>query len=134
MSTEFVKQAISSNKLVIFSKTFCPYCVKAKQLFANLKVNAFVIELDNRGDCGECQDALKSITGVRSVPQIFVNQKFIGGCDGMSYSLSLSSYHLYLTFYSLLCIYLSIYLSIDTHKLHKDGKLVPLLKDAGLLD
>lgn len=32
------------------------------------------------------QDALSKITGVRTVPQVFVGGEFIGGCDGVYWS------------------------------------------------
>jgi glutaredoxin 3 len=49
---EFVKQKIadSANGVVVFSKTYCPYCKKAKELFKELKANADVIELDTLDD------------------------------------------------------------------------------------
>lgn len=44
-----VKQAVSSNKVVIYSKTYCPYCTRAKSLLQKLNVPAMVVELDNMG-------------------------------------------------------------------------------------
>lgn len=40
-----------------------------------------VYELDARGDGDDIQDALRDITGGRSVPRVFVGGKFIGGGD-----------------------------------------------------
>jgi glutaredoxin 3 len=37
------------------------------------------IELEDRPDCNEIQDALGDMTGARSVPRVFVDGKFIGG-------------------------------------------------------
>jgi len=34
------------------------------------------------GDGAELQDALKEWTGQRTVPNVFINGKHIGGCDG----------------------------------------------------
>jgi hypothetical protein len=33
-SMEFVKSSVSSNKVVMFSKSYCPYCTKAKKALA----------------------------------------------------------------------------------------------------
>ena len=33
-------------------------------------------------DGDEVQDALMQVTGSRTVPQVFVGSKYIGGCDG----------------------------------------------------
>lgn len=32
-TAEFVKKTIASNKVVIFSKTYCPYCTMAKEVY-----------------------------------------------------------------------------------------------------
>ncbi|VDO77100.1 unnamed protein product [Onchocerca flexuosa] len=40
-----------------------------------------IIEVNERDDCDEIQDALLQITGARSVPRVFVGGKCIGGCD-----------------------------------------------------
>eukprot|EP00955_Chlamydomonas_euryale_P059055 357274-Chlamydomonas_euryale.AAC.22 len=31
MAAEFVQEAITQNKVVVFSKSYCPYCTKAKR-------------------------------------------------------------------------------------------------------
>ncbi|KAK4415336.1 Glutaredoxin-C4 [Sesamum alatum] len=77
----FVKKTISSNSIVIFSKSYCPYCRRAKAVFQELKQAPYVVELDERDDGGEIQDALSKIVGRRTVPQVFINGKHIGGSD-----------------------------------------------------
>jgi glutaredoxin 3 len=79
-----VKATIDSNKVAIFSKTYCPYCTKAKALFSDtLKVPAKVVELDALGAEGAAMEqALKASTGMRTFPQVFVSSKLVGGCDG----------------------------------------------------
>ncbi|KDO71075.1 hypothetical protein CISIN_1g032253mg [Citrus sinensis] len=44
----FVQNSIFSNKIVIFSKSYCPYCLRAKRIFADLNEQPFVVELDLR--------------------------------------------------------------------------------------
>ncbi|KAL4302698.1 hypothetical protein GQ457_10G024460 [Hibiscus cannabinus] len=82
-STEaaFVKKTISSHKIVIFSKSYCPYCKKAKSVFKELNQVPFVVELDERDDGWNIQDALSEIVRRRTVPQVFINGKHIGGSD-----------------------------------------------------
>jgi glutaredoxin 3 len=55
-----------------------------KALMAELKVPAAVLELDKLqgAEGAEIQAALTTITGSRTVPQVFINGKFVGGCDG----------------------------------------------------
>ncbi|MBA0610565.1 hypothetical protein Goshw_029982 [Gossypium schwendimanii] len=77
----FVKKTISAHKIVIFSKSYCPYCRKAKSVFKELKEVPFVVELDERDDGWNIQDALSEIVGRRTVPQVFINGKHIGGSD-----------------------------------------------------
>ncbi|KAK5811497.1 hypothetical protein PVK06_026834 [Gossypium arboreum] len=77
----FVKKTISAHKIVIFSKSYCPYCRKAKSVFKELKQVPFVVELDERDDGWNIQDALSEIVSRRTVPQVFINGKHIGGSD-----------------------------------------------------
>ncbi|KAG6427871.1 hypothetical protein SASPL_112118 [Salvia splendens] len=80
-STAFVKKTISSHSVVIFSKSYCPYCRRAKAVFKELKQEPYVVELDERDDGGKIQDALSKIVGRRTVPQVFINGKHLGGSD-----------------------------------------------------
>ncbi|KAK9093537.1 hypothetical protein Syun_028448 [Stephania yunnanensis] len=77
----FVKKAISSHNIVIFSKSYCPYCKRAKAVFKELNQAPHVIELDERDDGWEIQDTLSEIVGRRTVPQVFIKGKHIGGSD-----------------------------------------------------
>ena len=40
-----------------------------------------VVELDTRADGAAIQTLLLAITGQRTVPNVFINGKYIGGCD-----------------------------------------------------
>ncbi|RID41621.1 hypothetical protein BRARA_J01571 [Brassica rapa] len=80
-SSDFVKKTISSHKIVIFSKSYCPYCRRAKSVFSELNQVPHVVELDEREDGGSIQSALGEIVGRRTVPQVFINGKHIGGSD-----------------------------------------------------
>ncbi|KAL6540790.1 Glutaredoxin-C4 [Orobanche minor] len=77
----FVKKTISSHDIVIFSKSYCQYCRRAKAVFKELKQDPYVVELDERDDGGNIQDALSEIVGRRTVPQVFINGKHLGGSD-----------------------------------------------------
>lgn len=45
------------------------------QTFQKLNVEYLTIEIQDRPDCNEIQDALEEITGARSVPRVFVDGK-----------------------------------------------------------
>ncbi|ANM58928.1 Glutaredoxin-C3 [Arabidopsis thaliana] len=109
----FVQNAILSNKIVIFSKSYCPYCLRSKRIFSQLKEEPFVVELDQRGitffltqlfmrielflktserfvfaeDGDQIQYELLEFVGRRTVPQVFVNGKHIGGSDDLGAAL-----------------------------------------------
>jgi glutaredoxin 3 len=68
---------------MIFSKSYCPYCTKAKKLIQSLNVQYDVLELDQVENGGEIQDYLYEITKQKTVPNIFVQQKHVGGCDAI---------------------------------------------------
>lgn len=71
---EFVELKVSSNKVVVFSKTYCPYCKKAKAALAEAGLNDYLlIELDERDDGDAIQDALLAKTGGRSVGVYLIN-------------------------------------------------------------
>ncbi|XP_066907381.1 uncharacterized protein [Halyomorpha halys] len=78
-TAKFVKEAINKDSVVIFSKTYCPYCKMAKEVFEKLQHAFTAIELDKRDDGDTIQDVLGEITGSRTVPRVFVNGEFVGG-------------------------------------------------------
>ena len=79
VSKEQVNQLIASDLVVIFSKTRCPYCKMAKEIFDDLKRKYTTIELDERDDGDEIQSILGEITGARTVPRVFVKGVCLGG-------------------------------------------------------
>ncbi|XP_047164332.1 glutaredoxin-C3 [Vigna umbellata] len=80
----FVQNAIYSNRITVFSKSYCPYCLRAKRILAELNEKPFVVELDLREDGYEIQSVILDLIGRRTVPQVFVNGKHIGGSDDLS--------------------------------------------------
>ncbi|KAJ4878535.1 Glutaredoxin-C1 [Raphanus sativus] len=77
------KEIVSSYPVVVFSKTYCGYCQKVKQLLTKLGADFEVLELDEMSDGGEIQSALSKWTGQRTVPNVFIKGKHIGGCDSV---------------------------------------------------
>ena len=78
-----VSSVIESNFIAVFSFTTCPFCRRAKDYFDDNGISYFAVELDelegNRGN--EIRAVLGKKTKRTSVPSIFVNGKFIGGCN-----------------------------------------------------
>ena len=81
MAQAFVQAAIKSNKVVVITKNYCPYCNEVKSLFDSLKVNYKEFDIANHPEMHPIQDYLKELTGARSVPRVFIGGKSIGGCD-----------------------------------------------------
>ncbi|KAK6628004.1 hypothetical protein RUM43_002100 [Polyplax serrata] len=78
-ATRVINDLITRDEIVIFSKTYCPYCKMAKEIFDNLNRKYTVIELDKREDGSAIQTVLGQMTGVRTVPRVFLNGRCIGG-------------------------------------------------------
>ncbi len=81
MALPKAKEIVSSNPVVVFSKSYCPYCIQVKQLFRQLGFTYKAIELDTESDGSEIQSALAEWTGQRTVPNVFIGGNHIGGCD-----------------------------------------------------
>jgi glutaredoxin 3 len=65
----------------IYTTKVCPYCVKAKRLLDAKDVD--YVEVDVSSDDKARDDLVKRSEGRRTVPQIFINGKAIGGCDDL---------------------------------------------------
>ena len=63
----------------IYTTPYCPFCIRAKKLLANKKVEFNEIDLSENPD--KFEEMLSKSNGARTVPQIFVNGKHIGDCD-----------------------------------------------------
>lgn len=66
-------------RIVMYATAVCPFCIRAEQLLQRKGVTAIEkirIDLDP-----EQRDAMMARTGRRTVPQIFIDDQHIGGCD-----------------------------------------------------
>ena len=100
---ELMDQKIANKKVFVISKSYCPFCVKAKKILQKYNIpadNMEIQEIENDKDCNEIQDYMRQLTGGRSVPRVFIGGKFIGGGD-------------------------------ETEAAHKAGKLQGMLESAG---
>merc|ERR1712154_403056 len=102
---ELVSSLLKSKKVLVISKSYCPFCVKAKDVLKNYNIDPACFEwldIENRKDCDEIQAFMKQLTGARSVPRVFIGGKCIGGGD-------------------------------ETQAMHNKGQLEPLLKSVGAI-
>ncbi|KAI1818074.1 putative glutaredoxin [Poronia punctata] len=70
---------IDENAVAVFSKSYCPYCKSSKDLLNSVGAKYYSIELDQEPDGSAIQDALAEISGQRTVPNIYIGKKHIGG-------------------------------------------------------
>lgn len=68
-------------KVEVYSTNYCPYCVRAKQLLDAKDIDYTEIDVTN-DDAGRVALVEKS-GGRRTVPQIFINDKPVGGYDDL---------------------------------------------------
>ena len=68
---------------MLFTKSYCPYCIKASGLFTKLGAAFKELQLDKMENGKEIQDELLTVTGQKTVPNIFIQGKHIGGCDSL---------------------------------------------------
>jgi glutaredoxin 3 len=66
-------------KVEIYTTTYCPFCTRAKSLLKNKNI-AFV-EIDVTEDDALRAKMIELSGGRRSVPEIFINGKIVGGFD-----------------------------------------------------
>ncbi|PVU93743.1 hypothetical protein BB561_003063 [Smittium simulii] len=84
---DLVDAQLASNENIVYSKTFCPYCTKAKNELHKLNIKYKLIELDQEPEGDAIQQYLAQKTGQRTVPNIFLNSAHVGGCDDLIKSI-----------------------------------------------
>jgi glutaredoxin 3 len=65
----------------IYTKTFCPYCWRAKALLEEKGVEYREISVDFGGEIR--QQMIQRANGRTTVPQIFIREHHVGGCDDL---------------------------------------------------
>ncbi|KAI1810586.1 thioredoxin-like protein [Poronia punctata] len=79
-----LKQILKKSPVVIFSKSYCPYSKRAKGVLLEkyvIEPRPYVVELDEHPLGRQLQTLLAEKTGRRTVPNIVINGKSIGGSD-----------------------------------------------------
>jgi glutaredoxin 3 len=68
------------NRVVVYKTGWCPYCQRALDLLAHK--GATVDEIDVEEDA-KFRAEMQARSGRRSVPQIFIGDTHVGGCDDL---------------------------------------------------
>ena len=66
--------------VTIYTTTYCPYCVRAKDLF---KRKGVAFEEISAEDDAVREAMIAKAGGRRTVPQIFIGETHVGGCDDL---------------------------------------------------
>ena len=69
-------------QIEIYTKAFCPYCVRAKALLADK--GADYREIDVTMDRAGFDAMVDRANGHRTVPQVFIDGRHIGGSDDLA--------------------------------------------------
>jgi GrxC family glutaredoxin len=67
--------------ITIYTKNNCPYCIRAKDLLNKRKLEYKEINISENPELLE--DVLGKSQGMKTMPQIFIYEKHIGGCDDL---------------------------------------------------
>jgi glutaredoxin 3 len=67
-------------EIVVYSSAWCPYCVRAKQLLDKKGVKYEEISVDGNP---AIRAEMTRKAGRTSVPQIWIGQTHVGGCDDL---------------------------------------------------
>ncbi|KAJ1821628.1 hypothetical protein LPJ56_001116 [Coemansia sp. RSA 2599] len=101
-----VRRLIKRHRVMVFSKTYCPYSQRAKQLLSQYRdgrgLDYTVLEADLEPDPAAIKAALGEVSGQLTFPNIFVDGKSLGGSD-------------------------------DLANLHRSGELAQLLREKSLI-
>ena len=65
----------------MYTTAVCPFCIRAKQILQSrgvAQIDEIRVDLD-----GSERIRMMEITGRRTVPQIFIGQTHVGGCDDL---------------------------------------------------
>ena len=71
-------------KIEIYTWQYCPFCIRAKSLLNKKNIDYIEYKID--GDESAREKMSERANGKRSLPQIFIDNNSIGGCDDL-YSL-----------------------------------------------
>ena len=69
------------SKVEIYTWQYCPFCIRAKSLLKKKNVNFTEYKIDGDEDARALM--IEGADGRRTLPQIFIDNEGIGGCDDL---------------------------------------------------
>lgn len=90
-----IKALVAGNTVMVFGESWCPFSIEAVRVLKELGVERSAFCMLDKEPAGSAVRArLREMTNQKTVPYIYINEKFIGGCDNLKtlqYSGALSS-------------------------------------------
>ncbi|GFE53641.1 glutaredoxin [Babesia ovis] len=79
---KWVGECLQKSKIVVFSRSTCPYCVKANGiLMSEAPDDLTIVQLDDNPNRPSIMEYFKETTGAATVPRVFIGGKFYGDCS-----------------------------------------------------
>jgi glutaredoxin 3 len=75
---------MNMTRILMYCTRICPYCVRAEQLLAKKGIAADQVEKIRVDDHPEQRAEMMRRSGRRSVPQIFIGDRHVGGFDDLA--------------------------------------------------
>ena len=72
---------MSAPAVVMYTTGWCPYCARARKLLAAKQVSFEEIDVESRP---EKRAEMQTRSGRRTVPQIFIGDRHVGGSDDLA--------------------------------------------------
>ena len=69
------------SRITLYKTPICPFCSRAKALLIKKGLEKEIKEIDITTDPNLMSEMLEKTGGKRTVPQIFVDDKYLGNCD-----------------------------------------------------
>jgi glutaredoxin 3 len=67
--------------ITIYTKGWCPYCSAAKKLLSDKGVDFTEIDIEKKPEARA--EMIQKASGRTTVPQIFIGDRHVGGCDDL---------------------------------------------------
>ena len=67
--------------ITIYTKSWCPYCSAAKKLLSEKGADFTEIDIEKKPEARA--EMIQKAKGRSTVPQIFIGEKHVGGCDDL---------------------------------------------------
>lgn len=67
-------------KVLMYATAWCPYCVRARDLLESKQADLEIIDVDRDP---ALRQQMMTRSGRHTVPQIFIGERHVGGCDDL---------------------------------------------------